>query len=128
MLARRFAIVCLLTMLFAMGFARIVAQSSENPAMWRGNLPTSCAAYATGCRAAAGGLVRLAFRPGPAASTLDSAYGVKSGRARTCRGPGSGLARGRVQSADRRRRSRPGPPARARGTSRTARTTGGRQS
>jgi hypothetical protein len=59
MLARRFTIVCLLTMLFAMGFARIVARSSENPAMWRGNLPTSCADYANDCRAAAGGLARL---------------------------------------------------------------------
>jgi hypothetical protein len=59
MLARRFTIVCLLTMLFAMGFARIVAQSSENPAMWRGNLPVSCGTYASGCRAGAGGPTRL---------------------------------------------------------------------
>jgi hypothetical protein len=41
MLARRFTIVCLLTMLFAMGFARIVAQSSDGPAEWRGDLPIS---------------------------------------------------------------------------------------
>ena len=39
----------------------------------------------------AGRLVRLAFRPGPAASTLDSARRVKSGPART--GPGDGLRR-----------------------------------
>ena len=59
MLARRFMIVCFLTMLFAMGFARIVAQSSDNPAEWRGNLPTNCAAYTNGCRPAAGALARL---------------------------------------------------------------------
>lgn len=49
MLARRFTIVCLLAMLFAMAFARIVAQSSDGPAEWRSNLPTSCALYANGC-------------------------------------------------------------------------------
>ncbi|MGN6770201.1 MAG: hypothetical protein ACTHJQ_10220 [Rhizobiaceae bacterium] len=59
MLARRFTIVCLLTMLFAMGFARIVAQSSESPAEWRGNMPASCTAYTNGCRTAAGGLTWL---------------------------------------------------------------------
>jgi hypothetical protein len=59
MLARRFTIVCLLTMLFAMGFARIVAQSSENPAEWRGNVPISCAAHMNDCRTAAGGLAWL---------------------------------------------------------------------
>jgi hypothetical protein len=59
MLARRFTIVCLLTMLFAMGFARIVAQSSESPAEWRGNVPVSCTGYMNGCRIAAGGLAWL---------------------------------------------------------------------
>jgi hypothetical protein len=59
MLARRFTIVCLLTMLFAMGFARIVAQSSENPAEWRGNSPISCTAYTSGCRTASSGLAWL---------------------------------------------------------------------
>ena len=59
MLARRFTIVCLLTMLFAMGFARIVAGSSENPAEWRGNVPISCTTHASGCRTAAGGLAWL---------------------------------------------------------------------
>ena len=59
MLARRFTIVCLVTMLFAMAFARIVAQSSENPAEWRGNLPTGCVSYTNGCRPAAGAFARL---------------------------------------------------------------------
>jgi hypothetical protein len=59
MLARRFTIVCLLTMLFAMGFARIVAQSSESPAEWRGNAPISCSAQISGCRTAARGLTWL---------------------------------------------------------------------
>jgi len=59
MLARRFTIVCFLTMLFAMAFARIVAQSSENPAEWRGNLPTGCVSYTNGCRPAAGAFARL---------------------------------------------------------------------
>ena len=59
MLARRFTIVCLMTMLFAMGFARIVAQSSENPAEWRGNAPISCTAHTNGCRTAAAGLAWL---------------------------------------------------------------------
>jgi len=51
MLARRFTVVCLLAMLFAMGFARIVAQSSDGPAEWRANLETSCV-YGNGCHAA----------------------------------------------------------------------------
>lgn len=59
MLARRFTIVCLLTMLFAMGFARIVAQSSESPAGWRANMPISCTAYASGCRTASSDLAWL---------------------------------------------------------------------
>ena len=59
MLARRFTIVCLLTMLFAMGFARIVAQSSESPAGWRSNAPISCTAITNGCRAAVGKLAWL---------------------------------------------------------------------
>lgn len=59
MLARRFTIVCLLTMLFAMGFARIVAQSSEGPAEWRGNVPASCAIHSGGCQAAPGRLAWL---------------------------------------------------------------------
>jgi len=59
MLARRFTIVCLLTMLFAMGFARIVARSSDGPAAWRDNLPSSCSLYANGCQAAGGRLARL---------------------------------------------------------------------
>jgi hypothetical protein len=59
MLARRFTIVCLMTMLFAMGFARIVAQSSENPSEWRGNVPISCTAHTNGCRTAASGLAWL---------------------------------------------------------------------
>jgi hypothetical protein len=59
MLARRFTIVCLLTMLFAMGFARIVARSSDGPAEWRDNLPASCALYANGCQTAGGRLAWL---------------------------------------------------------------------
>ncbi|MDN5927563.1 MAG: hypothetical protein L0I29_10855 [Hyphomicrobiales bacterium] len=59
MLARRFTIVCLLTMLFAMGFGRIVAQSSESPAAWRGNVPVSCTASMNGCQTAASGLAWL---------------------------------------------------------------------
>jgi hypothetical protein len=60
MLARRFTIVCLLTALFAMGFARIVAQSADSPAEWRTNLPKSCATYGVDCRTSPD---RVAWRP-----------------------------------------------------------------
>ena len=56
MLARRFTIVCLITMLFAMGFSRIVARSSDGPAEWRSNMPASCAVHGSACQAAAGKL------------------------------------------------------------------------
>ncbi len=50
MLARRFTIVCLITMLFALGFARIVGQSPDSPGGWRSNLPTSCATNQANCQ------------------------------------------------------------------------------
>ena len=59
MLERRFTVVCLITMLFAIGFARIVAQSSEGPAQWRGNAPDSCALYGQGCRPEQAKLARV---------------------------------------------------------------------
>jgi len=47
----------------------------------------------------AGRLIRLAFRPGPAVSTLDSARRVKSGLARSRQRAGSGLTGRRERSA-----------------------------
>ena len=49
-----------LTTLFAMGFARIVAQSADSPAEWRTNLPKSCATYGVDCRTSPD---RVAWRP-----------------------------------------------------------------
>jgi len=83
--------------------------------------------------------VRLAFRPGPAVSTLDSARRVKSGLARGCQQAGSGLTSGREQTlivaggpAPGRRAVRAGPCGRPGGhqggASQTASPAGGKQS
>lgn len=42
MLARRFAIVCLLTMLFGMGFAILVAESSRSTPQWEDMRNRNC--------------------------------------------------------------------------------------
>ncbi len=49
MLMRRFTIVCLLTALFGMGLAILVAEASRPSGDWRDNRPVACTAATGPC-------------------------------------------------------------------------------
>lgn len=51
MLARRFFIVCLMTIVFGMGFSIIVAENARSKAAWGGPVLSQCASVDMfGCR------------------------------------------------------------------------------